>query len=262
MEPFIRKVQVNIPFTMLYESYLERFIRLGINPEIGLDARALETYSHAEFDDIARQLRKYNRSITLHSPFIDLSPGSPDPAVRELTRHRFEQMLQLVSLFRPVSVVCHAGYDKKRYGYFRETWVEKSLEMWSWVGERVRNEGARLMLENVYEHGPEDMRILFQSLNHWDVGFCLDTGHQAAFSRTSLEKWVKALGTHIGQLHLHDNSGRRDEHLALGRGQIDFPLLFKLLKAIRKEPPIITLEPHTKGDFRPSLEYLEKVWPW
>jgi hypothetical protein len=38
--------------------------------------------------------------------------------------------------------------------------------------------------------------------------------------------------------------------------------LFNKLKTMRKKPPIITLEPHEEEHLWPSLEYLEKIWPW
>lgn len=262
MTELIKKVQVNIPFTMLYESYLEGFIENGLNPEIGFHALDFDRYSFSDFKGIAEQLHKGGLTITIHSPFIDLSPGSPDPEVRMVTRKRFAQVLRLVPLFRPKTVVCHAGYDEKRYLEIRDTWIEKSLEMWSWLGEQVRSEGASLMLENVYEHNPEDIRILFENLGDYGVGFCLDPGHQAAFGRGSLKKWVESLGPYVEQLHLHDNSGRHDEHLALGTGGIDFRMLFKRLVTMKKGPPTITLEPHREADLWPSLEYLEKIWPW
>lgn len=145
----------------------------------------------------------------------------------------------------------------------KDAWVEKSLEMWSWVGAGVRDEGALLMLENVYEQDPADMLVLFENLEKHDVGFCLDTGHHSVFSNVPAEAWVASLGRYLGQLHLHDNHGEQDEHLAMGRGRIDFRMLFSCLKAVKKEPPaVITLEPHTEGDLLPSLEYLEKTWPW
>ena len=97
MRWLIDKIHVNIPFTMLYESYLGRFISNRLNPEIGLDAVALERFSLSEFSEIAEQLRSHELKITLHAPFIDLAPGSPDQAVRELTRHRFEQVIRLIA---------------------------------------------------------------------------------------------------------------------------------------------------------------------
>lgn len=263
MQKIIKKIQVNIPFRMLIESYLDLFIRHRLNPEIGLDALALERYALSDFRNIATQFMEAGLTVTLHGPFMDLSPGSQDPAVRKLTRYRFEQMLELVPLFQPKSVVCHAGYDKLRYAYGRNDWIETSLEMWSWLGSRLKDEGSALMLENVYEEGPGDIRILFDNLQGEEVGFCLDTGHQAAFGQRPLADWIKSLGPFLRQIHLHDNSGKADEHLAPGRGTIDFRPLFDFLKTCPKEqPPIITLEPHTEEDLWPSLEYLEKVWDW
>ncbi len=262
VEDIIQKVQVNVPFTMLYESYLATFIEYGLNPEIGLDAAALDRFTVADFSRIADEIHKNSRTVTLHGPFIDLSAGSPDPAVRRLTRWRLEQLLDLVPLFRPQSVVCHAGYDAKRYGYFKDTWSENSLELWSWMADRVSAHGARLMLENVYEDGPADIQFLFENLKHQKVGFCLDTGHSSAFGQADLAAWLDTLGPYLGQLHLHDNLGNDDEHLALGDGMIDFNLLFKYFKKNKHISPIVTLEPHEEKDLWPGLEYLAQEWPW
>ena len=84
----------------------------------------------------------------------------------------------------------------------------------------------------------------------------------SALNSNLYEAWVEALGPFIGQLHLHDNSGGQDEHLPIGGGAIDFRMLFKKLANMRKDPPIITMEPHREEDLRPSVECLEKIWPW
>jgi sugar phosphate isomerase/epimerase len=262
MKRLLEKIHVNIPFTMLYESYLDRFLMHKLNPEIGFDAEALDRYSLSDFNRVADQICECGLTTTLHAPFVDLSPGSPDQKVRAVTQSRFEQVLQLVHLFQAKTVVCHAGYDWKRYWYIRDMWVEKSVEMWTWFGEGVRDAGALLMLENVYERDPEEIRVLFENLGSQGVGFCLDTGHQAAFSQASLELWVESLSPYLGQLHLHDNAGTQDDHLALGQGKVDFRALFTQLLSLRKGPPIITFEPHREEDLWPSLTYLEKLWPW
>ncbi len=262
MQQIIDKVQVNIPFTMLFDSYLDLFIENKINPEIGIDAVALDRFSFSDFSNIAALLHKHSRTITLHAPFDDMSPGSPDPAIRDVTRKRFEQTLQLVPLFKPKTVVCHANYEKKRYSYFRNLWIEKSLDMWSWLGACLNEEGAQLMLENVFEDSPDDIQILFERLEAHNVGFCLDIGHQAAFSRTSLIEWMDALEPYLKQLHLHDNFCEDDDHMGLGQGKIDLIEFLKHIKVIKKDQPIITLEPHSEKYFWPSIDYLEKFWPW
>jgi len=258
----VDKVQVNIPFTMLYETYLDRFVEYKLNPEIGFDAEALDRFSISDVVRVADKLHASGLVTTLHAPFIDLSPGSPDPKVRAITRKRFEQALKLIPVIKPRTFVCHAGYDEKRHVYLQDVWIENSLEMWSWLGRRVRDEGSLLMLENVFEQEPEEMKVLFDNLKSEEAGFCLDTGHQAAFGRAPLEEWVTSLGSYIGQLHINDNKGNRDEHLAIGKGNIDFQKFFEQVKTVKGEPPVTTLEPHSEEDLWPSLEYLEKVWPW
>ena len=262
MQALLRQVQVNIPFTMLYDSYLDRFLGYELNPEIGIDAGALERFDFSDFQRIAEKLQAHHLSITLHGPFIDLSAGSTDPAIKAVTRSRFEQLFKLVPVFRPRAVVCHAGYDWKRYGYFREEWIESSLDTWSWLAGGLVEQGSRLMLENVYEDDPQDIRIIFERLKNQKAGFCLDAGHLFAFGQGNLKPWLEGLGSYIGQLHLHDNHGRNDEHLPLGQGNIDFKHLFAYLISNDLPRPIITLEPHREEDLWPSLEYLATVWPW
>jgi len=52
----IRFVQVNIPFRMLYDTYLNRFLEHELNPEIGIDARALERFSLSDFESITKEI--------------------------------------------------------------------------------------------------------------------------------------------------------------------------------------------------------------
>jgi sugar phosphate isomerase/epimerase len=262
MSRILDHVHVNIPYIMLKGGYLSLFLKKGINPEIGFDAGALDSFLEEEAGQIARKIDEHHLRVTFHAPFVDLSPGSPDPAIRALTRQRYEQLLKAAEPFRPLRIVCHASYDWKRYLYMRERWIEHSLGTWEWMAKQTASAGADLMLENVYERSPEEMLPLFKALGAHRVGFCLDTGHQAAFGSTPLLDWVEILEPYLGQLHLHDNLGEWDDHLALGQGDIDFQGLFHALRKIRETPPPITLEPHREKDLSPSLEYLEKIWPW
>jgi len=258
----VRRVQVNIPFTLLWDRYAEVFLQNRLNPEIGIDAAALERFSRRDFAALAGRLHANRAAVTLHGPFIDLAAGSLDPQIRRVTAARLQQVLELAALFRPRTVVCHAGYDGRRYGFFRDSWLHYSIETWAWFGAALRGFDCRLMLENVYEGGPEEIAPLLEALAAQQVGLCLDSGHQNAFSTAPLEHWLDVLGGAVGQLHLHDNRGGGDEHIALGRGRIDFSMLLQRLHRLHPAPPVITLEPHEEGSLRPSLEYLEQIWPW
>jgi len=262
MTPLTDILQINIPFTMLRDSYLDRFIADRLNPEIGFDADALDGSPLPVVETVARTIRDAGLTVTFHAPYMDLSPGSPDPEVRAITRQRLEQVVRLIPLFAPKTVVCHTGYDHRRYWHMKDAWLTNSLDTWSGIAGQIRSEGAVLMLENVYEQAPDDMCPLLENLQDHGVGFCLDTGHQSVFSNASMAMWVTSLGPYLRQLHLHDNAGQVDEHLALGRGRIDFPLLFRQLLATTDTQPVVTLEPHTEEELWPSLKYLERIWPW
>lgn len=254
----IDQIQVNIPFSMLVEkSWQELFFALKINPEIGIDARALDDFGPPAFQEFAERFHAAGRTITLHGPFMDLSPGSPDPKIRDVTRLRFCQLLDAVEIFKPRTVVCHAGYDHERYSFWREEWLDHTIAAWRWLGREIKDRGSRLMLENVYEKNPEELLQVLRPLNPTHVRYCLDIGHLTAFSKYPVDRWIAATGTYIGQLHLHDNRGDQDSHLGMGEGSIDFAPLFHYVRHM-DIPPVVTLEPHQQADFLASLAFLEK----
>lgn len=250
-------VQVNVPFRMLAASYLDTFVANRINPEIGLDADALENFARSDYESIAAAIMAYGPRITLHGPFIDLSAGSKDPRIREVTRMRLEQVLDLIPLFKPINLVCHAGYDAKRYSFFKEEWIRNSLDTWSWFARELEAQGVRLMLENVYEKDPRDLLVLLEGLESENVGLCLDIGHLWSFGQSSADLWLDALGGFIGQFHLHDNDSTFDQHLGMGTGSIDFEPVWRHIRSKQTHPPVVTLEPHAKEDLIDSLAYLE-----
>ncbi|MFW6011664.1 MAG: sugar phosphate isomerase/epimerase family protein [Desulfosalsimonas sp.] len=261
--PVLDLVQVNIPFSWLMDrepDYLKIFLDNRINPEIGIDAEALDRFSDDDFLFVASKFRQAGCTITLHGPFLDLSPGSPDPGILAVTEKRLEQTIRVAEAFRPQTIVCHAGYDESRYGFFREQWYENAARTWLRTAEKLAEKQIRLMLENVYETEPDQLVRLFEMTGHENLGCCLDIGHLTVFSSIPTTDWIKKLSEFTGQLHLHDNDGTSDLHLGMGKGDIDFTPLFDWLKNNRPMP-VITLEPHRKQDLISSVSYLSSMLP-
>jgi sugar phosphate isomerase/epimerase len=77
------------------------------------------------------------------------------------------------------------------------------------------------------------------------------------FSETTMQDWLKTLGPFLKQIHLHDNNGMNDDHLALGAGKIDFEYLFEYIDK-NCPRPIITLEAHEEKWMWQSLEALSR----
>lgn len=256
----LEKVQVNIPFSWLMDpdaDWLELFVQNRIQPEIGLDAKSLDSYGPKDFLHAARRFAEAGSRITLHGPFMDLSPGSPDPQILAVTRKRLDQALAAAKIFSPKTMVCHAGYDPTRYGFIQEEWYLCAAKTWNVYGKALADIGVGLMLENVYEPRPQYLVQLFEKLDPKAIGCCLDVGHLHAFGNIAFSEWIKELGPYIGQLHLHDNHGHEDEHLGMGMGSIDFSPLHKWLLS-QKSKPVITLEPHQKENLSDSLLFLDR----
>jgi len=255
------QVQVNAPYRQLVDQYLDSFLHYGINPEIGFDAHALETFSEEGMAKVARLIADCGRTTTFHGPFMDLAPGGIDEQIRAVTARRLQRTMELVPLFRPLSVVFHAGYDERRYHAHRAEWLSGSLATWEPLMQQAEEMGVVIHLENVYEQTPEMILTLIEEMDSENLGFCLDMGHMNVFGEVALAEWLDALGPHLKEVHLHDNNGHSDSHGPIGSGTAPFKELFQYLHDQEKRP-LVTLEPHEEATLWASLENLEKLWPW
>ncbi len=257
------KIHVSIPFDMLIESYLDAFIENRVNPEISFEAESLDKFSEKEYNYVSNILHNHGLSVTIHAPYMDLCPGSPDYRVREIAIFRFQQVLSIVPIFKAKSVVFHTGFDEKKYQGVKDIWLENSLQTWRYIVENLAEKKIFFILENVFEKRPEDMLYVINNLSQYsNVGLCFDPAHAHIFSIIPLNKWAISLSPFIKELHLHNNSGNWDEHRGLDQGLIDFETLLMIISKNIKTAPIITLEVHNDVEFWSSLEYLEKIWPW
>ncbi len=257
IEKIIKNVQVCIPFRLLKDKYLPIVLEKRINPEIGINAGVIDTHSRKDFIEIASLLQQEGLSITLHGPFYDLVPGGIDKKILKASRDRLRQAFDLIPIFEPLSVVCHTGYDRKRYDEVQDEWFEASIETWTPLVKEIESTRTTLMIENVFEKTPRMLLRLLNALNIQKVGFCFDTGHMSAYSETSMDDWLKALGPLMKELHLHDNNGIKDDHLAIGAGKIDFEFLFEYIEQ-NSLKPITTVEAHKEKWLWQSLEALSR----
>ncbi len=250
----LEKVQVNLPFPMLLEN-LEGILEMGLQPEIYFSAMTLDHLCREDVKKASRRLRQGKIPVTIHGPFMDLSPGGVDERIREVTAIRFHQVMDLVPYFEPRVIVFHPGYDRWRFDGDVALWRENSLLTWKPLAERAEALGVRLALENVFEENPSIFRGLLEAVDSPYLCWCLDTGHGHLFSEVPIIEWIEVLGARLVEIHLHDNHRRADEHLPLGHGQIDFPGVFLSLQR-KNLQPIFTLEPHLREHLEPSLEAL------
>ena len=254
-----KKCFINAPFDQLRNgNLLELFIGNHLQPEIGLEGNSLWEISTDEFKNIAEILQKNKLSCTLHAPFSDLAPGGFDHKIVEITQEKLHRAFRLLPIFKPHSIVCHLGFEENKHRLKFERWLETALKTWRPLLEMAEQSNVRVMFENTYEIGPDVHKTLFKQLKAPHLGFCMDTGHLLTFSQTDWKLWLKELLPWLGQLHLHDNDGTGDQHLALGQGIFTFHELFESLNN-NQANPLITLEPHSLEDLWQSLDFIKKT---
>lgn len=249
-------IYVNVPYPILKEK-LSYLMEYRLNPEIYLSAITLDGSGKDDLAGICRELGEAGLSFTFHAPYMDLSPGSPDPKIRGVVLERFNQVMDLAERARPEAIVVHSGYDRWRFDSNVELWLKNSLEVWPTIVRRAGKIGTVLAMENVFDDSPMPLKRLLDAIDSPHLGHCFDVGHFRLFSRVSMEEWFQTLGKRIAEVHVHDNNGQRDEHLPPGEGDIDFTMLFSLLKKCSSNI-IYTIEPHKEEHLRKNLEVLPK----
>jgi len=248
---------VNAPWYDLKNHLLDTFLQYSIQPEIGLEGLCLYEESESTFRAVAEHLQKNNLSCTLHAPFFDLAPGSLDPDILACSRNKLKKAFALIDIFKPKTIVCHLNFEENKQGYKKDAWEESAFATWNELLQMAIQCGCRLMLENTYEQTPEAHKSILSKLNSKHAGFCLDVGHLMSFAKCDWQQWLPNLSPWLGQLHLHDNNGVQDQHLAPGRGNFDFQGLFQFF-ANNSLKPLVTLEPHSEEDLWQALAYLDR----
>ena len=199
----------------------------------------IQSFSNPEYprlkpDGVSIHRTQYD-AITpkaLHGPFGDLSPGSCDALIRQVTRDRFEFAYTHAQELGAKHVVLHHGYipNTNTYG----GWLRRSVEFWkSFLSDK--NSEVTFYLENLLEVDAELIVDVLRTVDHPNLRACLDLGHSFCHGKIPVKKWVEDLGGLIGYVHFHDNLGDQDSHLSLGEGRLPLDEICYSLEQVSPE---------------------------
>ncbi len=182
-------------------------------------------------EDVARAGEKLRtlgiRPVSFHAPFADkIDITDLDPAVRAAAVHELLTACDAAAVMGVRNMVLHPGPEREGRPPEHEFLdrMKNAAQSLNIVAERCCKQGVHLVLENMLPHllfgHINDMLYLLGSIKNCEVGACLDTGH--AFLARELGTVVHKLSGHLHLVHVNDNRGDRDEHLAPGEGHIDW----------------------------------------
>ena len=250
------QVYAHIPYPYLQKN-LPLVLERRINPELFFSGETLDSLIPEELAAIAAALVGNSLSTTIHAPFMDLNPGSVEPLLRKATLHRFHQVLDAAEIVRPTVMVFHPGYDRWRYGESQDQWLGNAIETFREVLPRVERIGCTLAVENIFEEEPATLKALFEALDSPHFRHCFDVGHWNLFAKVGMEEWFAEIGSYIAEVHIHDNFGTKDDHAAIGEGNINFDLFFRLLDSYAPQAAR-TIEAHSKEALERALVSIKR----
>jgi len=188
----------------------------------------LDYHRPPDIDQAARlidalQLEPYS----LHTPFgpeIDIT--SPDPEQRAYTLHEILLAIEAAAALGAKYFVLHPGPDTPfdPSGEQRLQRMDHAAVVLNTLHDRCRQQGIELLLENMLPHlfggQVKEMLWIIGAIKAVDVRTCLDTGH--AFIAGCLQEMTHKMSAGLKLVHVNDNQGHGDDHLAPPLGGIDW----------------------------------------
>jgi len=248
---------------------IERFHKLGFDfVEIGIEEpAATPRILMRQKDRILSAISANGLSAIGHTAYW-VGFGSSHEKVRSGWVEEGKDMIRTASELRLGLLNFHFN---SRFGSVGTTKESRNVFLRNFIGSMeeltrfAATQNVQLMLENV---PPKDGHPL-ESIHYFSevmkavpaLRFHLDVAHAFIENRMKgVKEYIGAFSDRLAHVHLHDNHGEHDEHLALGMGKIDLRKVVRFLKEVDYDKTI-TFEVFTsRADAVHSRELFKKQW--
>lgn len=187
--------------------------------------RAVELFNDGKhYTNDVELLRSYAYDYTIHAPSRSVNIASVLEPIRKASVELICESLTLAADCKASRVVFHPGYYTFEEEYEKAvSALQKSLAE---INRFAHEVDVPCCVENMGNWGffflknPAEVQLI------GSTEFCLDIGHA-----NECGVLPDYLSIPFSQIHVHDNDGSSDAHLALGKGTIDIP---SVIAAIRR----------------------------
>ncbi len=222
----------------------EEFLHRQIEQTLELDIDQLELHFDADLlypgiSELAvKRLREYQQEIvfSLHLPFRYLDVSCPMERIRSASVESILDAIELAAELQPINYVVHltgnifSSYKSGLDPLIDEVmgYVEESLEK---IAALV--EPHRILVENLPQI---DFHYFMPVVERMGLSICQDIGH-IVLQGGNYREFTRTYAPFIKEIHLHDVERRYYgggmqlliDHQPIGRGMLDFDLLFATL---------------------------------
>ncbi len=208
-------------------------------------------------EDVRNIQKTTNLELTLHLPFSDLNSGTLNPGIRHEVLKQMMDNIELASDFVELAVV-HPGYLSPYGSLFPERAWQANIDALQLVCDFAADHGILVALENmpdvpgVFGKCPQEILRMTGEVSCENIGFTFDVGHANTMGLT--DDFLRGCAEMVSHVHLHDNMGKKDEHLPVGKGTVDWKTVMHGLSNFKG---IFVTEVGSIEDGVESLEFLK-----
>jgi len=173
-----------------------------------------------------------NLELTLHLPFSDMNLAGLNDSIRAEVLRQMKHYLILASNYVNLAVV-HPGYLSPYGVQVPQQAYMANLASIRELCDFAADLGVLIAVENmpdfpkIFGKYPDEMQEMLDAVGSHNVGFTFDVGH--ANTVGLVDEFLDQLGERISHVHIHDNMGKKDEHLPLGEGTVNWKQVMEKL---------------------------------
>lgn len=177
--------------------------------------------------------------VQAHSP--DYNPMDPD-ADHTAGMLAVQRSIEACDMLGIRNMVIHSGFTPRlQYPRDKEAYFAETLEFFRTLYPAMEKHNVCLLIENSAEGNmqgrffymtAQEMNEYLAIDNHPLMGACWDVGHGHMRGCDQYTE-LTTLGSNLKAVHIHDNNGIGDQHLAPYCGTLDFDAVVRALRDIR-----------------------------
>ncbi len=188
------------------------------------------SFGTTNYVENAKKFRLYSESIGIvcnqtHAPYPTAKQGE-----EAYNRDMFSQIVRAVEISGALGArvcVVHPSVEHT---------VEENITLFKALEPHARKAGVKIGVENMTRDigsHPTHMKAILDKLPEDVFVFCLDTGHaEMAQNQTSVVEMIRAMGSRLQAMHLHDCDKIRDNHGLPFTYKINFEQIIDELKKV------------------------------
>ena len=153
--------------------------------------------------------------------------GGLNPGIHNEVLHQMKDYLQRASDFVELAVI-HPGYLSPHGAQLPDLAWQTNIESIQSICDFATDHGIMIAVENmpqvpkIFGKYPQEMIQMVEEVNRDNIGLTLDIGHANTMGAGIMDDFLKMYKNRISHVHLHDNMGKNDEHLPIGKGNVDW----------------------------------------